>query len=748
MLAEAMEGVRGRLVDELARRVALVDPPSPLPAARRARLDRDVGQAIEALRHGGSIGSLASSAIADPKRELDEHAMIEAFLLEQAAKEGQRTRATERAIAQWRCAADRRCLHEQNRRLAMLLDEVNEGAAVLAPDGRILYCNRRAMQSLHELAGIRHHDILGRRLEELGLPFEHLVGHPVGDLAALGRRRASFQLQTSGRANESQFDAFYQPDGTVGAVALVVRDTFDRRQAQVRLDILSKLGALVGVLDYDEVAAGIAGVPVPELADWCALNVVENEHIQRTYLANRDPSKNLVRDAILKARPHWQRHPLWQEMLTSGCQLLTEVSDDFLRRVAGSNERYRLLAGLGIQSVMVIPLVTRSQVTGIMSLVYTRESGRRFGGEDVTLGKEVALHAGHALENARLMKQLKASEDRFRVALAGARTVVFEQDASLHYTWYYNPMAPDGNVGDTPDLPSDQAATLTALKKRVIERGESVTEELDLTLDSRVRHYREAIEPTRDQTGKVTGIIGAATDITEQQVMKERLIDDVRFRERMMGILSHDLRNPLNSITMSSDLLLRAERPAEERTQIGRIRRAADRMKEMIETLLDFTRLRFGAFPLSFGPADMGQIAAGVVDEMRSGMPDRQIQLYVRGEAGGNWDSARVSQAVANLVGNALAYGQPGTAVRVEVAGDDHEAILTVNNQGDTIPAGFLAVIFEPFRRQVRDPDRSPHGLGLGLYIVQQIVLAHRGNIQVNSSANDGTTFTMRLPRG
>src|SRR5689334_21454715 len=112
MLADALEGMRGRLVDELARRLGLVDNPSPVPPARRARLDRDVGQVIEALRHGGgSFASIASSAIADPKRELDEHAMVEALLLEQAAKEGQRTRTMERAIAQWRCAADRRCLH-------------------------------------------------------------------------------------------------------------------------------------------------------------------------------------------------------------------------------------------------------------------------------------------------------------------------------------------------------------------------------------------------------------------------------------------------------------------------------------------------------------------------------------------------------------------------------------------------------------------------------------------------------------
>ena len=114
----------------------------------------------------------------------------------------------------------------------------------------------------------------------------------------------------------------------------------------------------------------------------------------------------------------------------------------------------------------------------------------------------------------------------------------------------------------------------------------------------------------RDRSGKIVGIIGAATDITEQQAMQRQLTDDVNFRERMMGVLGHDLRNPLNAITLSNDLLLRrAECSAEERKRLEQIRRAADRMKEMIETLLDFTRLRFGAFPLSFRPADLGEIA-------------------------------------------------------------------------------------------------------------------------------------------
>jgi signal transduction histidine kinase len=749
MLADVLEGMRGRLVEELTRRLALSEPPSRSLTARRARLDRQVGQVIEALRRGGPDDATAL-VVEDPERELEEHEMVERFLLEQVAKAGSATCETDGVIARWRCEADRRCLREQTRRLGMLLDGVDEATAILAPDARILYTNRRASQTLRKLASVPRGAIVGRTPGELGLPFERLVGRPVTDLAGLGRAHASFALAVPGRANETQFDAFYQPDGSVSAVGLVVRDVFSRRNAQLRVDLLTKLGALVGVLDYDEVAGGLAGVPVPELADWCAFSVVEDERIRRTYLAFRDPSKDILGDAILKAAPPWVRHPLWQEMLTSGCQLLSEVSDDLLRKISGTEERYRLLSQLGVRSLMVVPLVTRAQVTGIMSLAYTTESGRRYGGPDTALAKELAIHAAHALENARLMRDLKASEARFRVALAGARTVVFEQDAKLRYTWYYNPLAHNGYAGKTPEeaLTSDDASVLRTRKRRVLDQGEGLRDEVDLTLaNNERRHYREAIEPMRDQTGKVVGIIGAATDITEQQAMKQQLSEDVSFRERMMSVLSHDLRNPLTTITVSGDLILRrADLPAPDRDQLVRIRRAADRMREMIETFLDFTRLRFGAFPMAFAPADLAEIARTVVDEARLVRPDPIIELRASGPTRGEWDSARLSQAIANLVGNALAYREPGTPVHLDVEGSDADVVVKVNNRGTPIPADLMAVIFEPFRRG-GPQDRSPHGLGLGLHIVQQIALAHGGEIRVESNDQDGTTFTMRLPR-
>ena len=165
----------------------------------------------------------------------------------------------------------------------------------------------------------------------------------------------------------------------------------------------------------------------------------------------------------------------------------------------------------------------------------------------------------------------------------------------------------------------------------------------------------------------------------------------------------------------------------------------------MIGTLLDFTRLRFHTFPVSLAPGDMGEIAHGAIEEVRISEPNRPIQLRARGSLRGQWDSARMSQVITNLVSNALAYGEPGTAVTVEVEGDERNVTVRVHNLGTPIPPAFMAVIFEPFRRAVPE-DGSPHGLGLGLYIVQQIVLAHGGEIHVQSNAREGTAFTMRLP--
>src|SRR5262249_50483569 len=170
--------------------------------------------------------------------------------------------------------------------------------------------------------------------------------------------------------------------------------------------------------------------------------------------------------------------------------------------------------------------------------------------------------------------------------------------------YFYNPLATLTAVGKTPDeaFHPDEAALLNKMRNRVLERGESAFGEVDMTIPGHPRrHFREALEPVRDRAGKVIGLIGAATDITEQKEIQLQLREALTFRERMMGILGHDLRNPLSTIIVTDGLLLKREDLAPDaRNHILRSRRAAERMREMIDTLLDFTRARFlGKMPVS-----------------------------------------------------------------------------------------------------------------------------------------------------
>jgi signal transduction histidine kinase len=143
-----------------------------------------------------------------------------------------------------------------------------------------------------------------------------------------------------------------------------------------------------------------------------------------------------------------------------------------------------------------------------------------------------------------------------------------------------------------------------------------------------------------------------------------------------------------------------------------------------------------------FACAGRGRLLA----ENRGSAADLEIELTLSGDARGVWDPARLSQVMSNLVGNAIAYRDPGTPVRVSVEAEGPLVSLKITNQGPPISEDLMPAVFEPFRRGVPE-DRSSRGLGLGLYIARQIVIAHEGTISVESTAKDGTTITVRLPR-
>src|SRR5205823_2605363 len=235
-------------------------------------------------------------------------------------------------------------------------------------------------------------------------------------------------------------------------------------------------------------------------------------------------------------------------------------------------------------------------------------------------------------------------------------------------------------------------------------------------------------------------------DIARREALEAALRDSAKFQEQFVGILGHDLRNPLNAISVGADLLLRKETVAQDsHATLRRIASSAARMRRMVEQLLDLTRARLaGGIPVQPTPGtNLADVARGAVEELRVAHPEAQLTVHATAQISGEWDADRMAQVVSNLVGNAISHGAGGP-VDVQVDGANGSAILEVHNGGAPIPADLLPRIFDPFRQAM--PATVAHGLGLGLFITRQIVLAHGGTIGVVSAQPEGTTFKVVLP--
>ncbi|MEY4576985.1 MAG: hypothetical protein RL701_1688 [Pseudomonadota bacterium] len=226
---------------------------------------------------------------------------------------------------------------------------------------------------------------------------------------------------------------------------------------------------------------------------------------------------------------------------------------------------------------------------------------------------------------------------------------------------------------------------------------------------------------------------------------RQTLAETLRLNEELMAVVGHDLRNPLEVILMTAELLKSHASPDVHKSA-ERLHRSGTRMRQIIDELLDVARARLGGgIPIEPRNADLAQIAKAAVAEAEAGHPGRQVQLRAEGDFCGHWDTARLEQVFSNLLGNAMRHGTGATEVQVALEADPQSVTFCVHNSGH-IPPELLPRIFQPFQTS-RESRAQAGGLGLGLYIVEQIVLAHDGSVAVESTAEQGTTFRVQLPR-
>jgi sigma-B regulation protein RsbU (phosphoserine phosphatase) len=360
------------------------------------------------------------------------------------------------------------------------------------------------------------------------------------------------------------------------------------------------------------------------------------------------------------------------------------------------------------------------------------------------------------LNEQRAQRALEITQARLRLALESARLSVWEIDAASGERRYGDDVAwLLGAQGPQPVSAERYAAALhpddVTLEREAFER---VTPQEPLYAcvvrlrgeDGLTRTVGASGRGFFTPNGQLQEFIGVLQDITEQARRRTDAEDRALLAEQMVGIVSHDLRNPLSAIQMSSYLLQRGELTAAQHRVLGRITAATNRAQRLIGDLLDFTAARVGSgLAVSPRAINLGEVVAEAVEELRLSFAGRMLQHQHDGEGDCTADGDRLAQLIGNLVGNAMTYGAADRPVVVRSRMDASGFEIAVHNEGPPIDPALLPSLFEPMTRG--SAQGAARSVGLGLFIVREIARAHRGEVTALSTA-EGTTFSARFPRG
>ncbi len=325
----------------------------------------------------------------------------------------------------------------------------------------------------------------------------------------------------------------------------------------------------------------------------------------------------------------------------------------------------------------------------------------------------------------------------------------YRQAVEGHSPWARDVIGPQAVL--VPDVDSDPA--MTSYLPLFRQEGIGALAFIPLVTRGRLLgkfmvYYDRTHEFSSHELEMAGAIANHVASVSARFAAVAKLEETVRHSELFAGALAHDLRNPLNAMMTAAQIVLMRQEGDGDRgaRPLRRILTSGQRMSRMIDQLLDFTRARSGG-GLNAEPHDLNlsALCAQAIGELELAFPEWKIESEVLGDPRGTWDPDRLLQVVSNLIGNAGQHGA-GATIRVTVDGRRSEEVtLEVHNKG-AIPEALVPRLFDPFRGTMHRRDQS-RGLGLGLFIVKQIVRAHRGSVSVSSSEETGTTFTVRLPR-
>jgi PAS domain S-box-containing protein len=574
----------------------------------------------------------------------------------------------------------------------------------------------------------------------------------------------------------------------VDADAVAVRMEFLDRASRRFLEIGSDLDLLLDGVAHDVTAVW---------GDGCAVFLTREPttELELAALDHRSTEASDIVRALVTESP-WQLVPVPSATVARTGVLVVANDIDVAAAVANARPAQRSrVERFAPRHVLSVPLRARGKIVGALQVLRDAHAAA-FTDDDAAFFQGFADRCGIAIESARLRQENERGRLRAELlyglarALIGADQISAVFDAALDAIELTLGTSRSAILAVDPDgirrfkrwrgLSDEYRAAIEgpSPSPREVPLPDEIVVVPDIEADPRSGPYRPVFRNEGIRALVVIPLIAAGRLVgrllvyyaTPRSLGAEELevasaianhvaaamsrfaaLDElhqtVRFNEMFTGILGHDLRNPLNAIMTAAELVIARDESERVVKPVARILNSGRRMARMIDQLLDFTRMRLGeGIPLERTEVDLVALVREVMGELSDANPGLQLRFEQHGNVVGWWDCDRLAQVFSNLVANATQHGDPGHAVHVCVDGRDPDRVrVDVNNVG-VIPETLLPRLFLPMTGGVRRRDKA-QGLGLGLYISQEIVRGHEGVITVVSNEAEGTTFTVTLPR-
>ena len=447
---------------------------------------------------------------------------------------------------------------------------------------------------------------------------------------------------------------------------------------------------------------------------------------------------------------------------------ISSIADPLVHSFESSDRARRVLPPayhayidrFGLRGLAILPFPISDPIQGVVTV--TRDgAGTPFHPDDIATLETCIEYAGLAVKTALRFDAERAARDQLRAVLEQLPIGIVATDASGGITLV--------NAAATALIPGiEQAATLShafplagwtshdgkpiaqsdwiigeALRSNQATRGE-----LMLSVPQRPACAIAVFSvPLHDRHGDVVGSVTAIEDVSAERAVTAERERIAEFQHQMLGIVGHDLRNPLGAMVAGIALLEASTEGTPAAGIVRRLESSTQRMTRIVEQLLDMTRARLGqGIPMELRDVRLLPVVKAAIEEMALAYPKTRFELAASADVEGRWDPDRLAQVLSNLMGNAAQYGRKAEPVTLRIEAVHDIVTISVTNaiRDKPIPREQLAVLFDPYRRG-RGSERHHSGLGLGLYIVHEIVQGHGGRIEVEST-EAGTVFRVILP--